>query len=122
MKAREQSPVKFDPTAPLLRQFPGTLGMDRSNTWIYIGSIQGVRKARLRKGSLICPLDIDPLAYQWPVKGLGITVITDDDKHDKAVRLAQALIRDGASMVHCGSRDGWTHFCKQHESNDETIQ
>ena len=114
MRARQQPPLRYDPTAPRLRPFPGGRSLDHANPYIYLGSIKGVRKARARRGSLVCPLDMDPLAFQWPVVGLQVLVVTDADKTPMAVRLAQALIRDGARLVVCVADDGWTSHHHEH--------
>lgn len=105
---------KYDPTAARLRPFPGGRSLDRSNPWIYVASVQGTRKAKARRGALICPTDVDPMAFRWPVDGLGVMVVTDDDKTDQARRLARALIRDGANLVACVAPN-WNSYYRQHE-------
>lgn len=92
-------PHHFNPTAPRLRDFPGGRALDRSNPVIYMGSIAGVKKCRARRGAIVCPLDIDPLAFRWPVEGLSVAVIGDDGREDAAERLNLALIRDRAKLV-----------------------
>ncbi len=118
MLAREARPVTYNATGARLRPFPGARGWDTTNPWIYMGSIAGVKRARQRRGCLICPNDIDPLAFEWPVSGIyGVLVLTDADKRDRAARLLQALIRDGAEMVACVSEDGLCTFhCSAHRS------
>ena len=95
------STPKFDPTAPRLRLFPGARQWDTSNPWLYLGTISGVKRAKLRRGCLIAPLDADPMAFSWPVSGLEVTVIGDATKRAESERLTQALIRDGAKLVAC---------------------
>jgi hypothetical protein len=101
MHAREPHQTRFNATgAQHLRPFPGARSWDRSNAWIFMGSIGGARRSRERKGSIICPLDVDPFAFKWPVEGLyGVLVRTDEERKPKALRLVQAFLRDGAEMV-----------------------
>lgn len=101
MQARQPHPVRFDANgAQNLRPFPGARGLDRSNAWIFMGSIAGVKRSRDRMGSIACPLDVDPFAFRWPVEGLhGVLVLTDEQRREKAIRLVQALLRDGAEMI-----------------------
>jgi hypothetical protein len=112
MRARQPHPPRYDATAAQrLRPFPGARGWDRTNAWIFMGSIGGARKSRERKGSIICPLDIDPFAFRWPVSGLyGVLVRTDDERKEKAIRLVQAFLRDGAEMVCVLTDDAKTSF------------
>ena len=118
MFARDARP-KFDPTAARLRPFPGGRGLDRSNPFIYIGGVRGVKLARARRGSLICPLDIDPMAFTWPAEGLAVVLVTDDDKIEKAARLTRALLRDGARLVVCiAAQSGETQFRYSNEGVD----
>lgn len=101
----------YNPTAPRLRPFPGARSWDTSNPWIYLGTIAGVQKARSRRGSIVAPLDADPMSFSWPARGLSITVIGDDAKSYESLRVVQALIRDGASLVACVlAPSGTTHF------------
>jgi hypothetical protein len=85
-----------------------------------MGSLAGVRKAAMRSGSIICPLDADPLSFTWPANGLSVTVVTDEKWWKEGVRLAQALIRDGAALVACCSREGQFSFHKQHQTTETT--
>jgi hypothetical protein len=104
-----------------MRAFPGARSWNRANPWIYMGSINGVKKAALKHGSIICPLDADPLSFTWPAAGLSITVVADEKHQKEAVRLAQALIRDGAALVACVSREGWFSFHKQHPTENDSV-
>ncbi len=101
MQARQPHPPRYNATgSTLLRPFPGGRGMDRSNPWIFMGSIGGMKKARARRGAIVCPLDVDPFAFEWPVRGLyGVLVRADEQRREKAIRLVQALLRDGAEMI-----------------------
>lgn len=112
MQARQPHPPRFNATAPQqLRAFPGARGWDLSNAWCFIGSIAMVRRSRERKGSLICPLDIDPMAFAWPVDGIhGVLVRCDEERREKALRLVQAFLRDGAQMVCVLSSDAHTTY------------
>lgn len=109
----------YDPGRPRLRAFPGGRSLDRSNPIIYLGTIAGVKKARKRKGSLICPLDADPLAFEWPVAGLSVCVIADDGKEAEAKRLALALMRDKAELtvVVFGPSGNSLYRRRQHDSD-----
>lgn len=89
----------YDPTAPRLRPFPGARAWDTTNPWVYLGTMQGVKKARAKRGSLVAPIDADPLAFTWPSRGLQITVIGDDAKDQEGMRVVRALMRDGAALV-----------------------
>jgi hypothetical protein len=112
MRLREPHPVRYDATgAQQLRPFPGTASWIRDNLWIFMGTVRGVRQARQRKGAGICPIDIDPFAFRWPVQGLfGVLVRVDEDRRELALRLVQAMLRDGAEMVCVLSDDAKTTF------------
>lgn len=89
----------YNPTAPRLRPFPGARGWNTRNPWIYVGTIAGSQKARVKPGSLIAPLDADPLSFTWPARDLQVTLIGEDAKDKEGMRVVQALIRDGAALV-----------------------
>lgn len=91
----------YNPTAPRLRPFPGARAWDRSNPWVYLGTLAGTKLARARRGALVAPLDADPMSFTWPAHGLEITLIGDDTKRELSLRVARALLRDGAKLVAC---------------------
>jgi hypothetical protein len=91
----------YNPTAPRLRPFPGARAWDTSNPWLFLGTIAGAKRARARRGSLVCPLDADPMSFSWPAAGLSIMVVGDDQKIQESMRLTRALLRDGARLVAC---------------------
>lgn len=110
----------YNPTAPRLRPFPGARAWNTTNPWVYVGTIAGVQKARSKPGSLVCPLDADPLSFTWPARGLQVTVVGEEAKWSETIRLAQALIRDGAQLVACVSREGRFSFHSQHPTTETT--
>jgi len=63
------------------------------------------------------------MAFEWPVEGLSVTVIGDDDKADEAKRLALALIRDRAKLVVvlCAP-SGHCSFRRQHETDRQIVE
>ena len=82
------------------RPAPDADAFDRANPWIFVGTLDGLRRARARRGSLVAPLDLDPASVVWPVNGLSaVLVLTTDAKADFSARLAGCLVRDGAEVV-----------------------
>jgi hypothetical protein len=92
------------------RPVPGATAFDKTNPFIYLGSAAGVKKARARPGSLIAPIDIDPELLKWPVQGLSVLLVADEEQRISAARLAGILIRDGATLVACVSDAGPLSF------------
>jgi hypothetical protein len=88
------------------RPIPGTALFDRSNPFIYVGNANGMRKHRARPGSLVAPIDADPELFKWPVQGLSVLVVADEELKVFAARLAGVLVRDGADLVACVSETG----------------
>lgn len=79
---------------------PGSAGFNRRNPWVFVGTLNGVRRSRNKKGSLVAPLDLDPASVVWPVKDLeAVLVLTTDAQAQFAARLAGCLTRDGAAVV-----------------------
>lgn len=95
------------------RPVPGAASFDRENGFVYVGSKDGVRKARARRGALLAPIDVDPELLRWPVSGVPVLVVTDDDLATFAARLAGVLVRDGATMVAVVSESGPLSFHRE---------
>jgi hypothetical protein len=97
----------YNPTAPRLRPFPGARSWDRSNPWVFLGTLSNRERIQSRKGALVAPLDADPMSFAWPAEGLEIFLIGDPKKAAETERVAAALLRDGAKLVaYCLQADG----------------
>lgn len=82
------------------RAMPGSASFNRRNPWIFVGTLNGVRRARGKPGSLVAPLDLDPASVIWPVTDLEVVVvITTDAQRQFAARLGGCLVRDGARVA-----------------------
>jgi hypothetical protein len=58
-------------------------------------------QARNRGDSLLCPTDLDPASFKWPVKGCDVYVLnTTPTCEEHAKRLCRELLAQGASYVY----------------------
>lgn len=70
--------------------------------WIYSGdeAWQLSKLCAKNPGRVILPPVSDPLLYRWPVRGREALVVQDGQESElRLLRLAHALLRDGATVV-----------------------
>lgn len=110
------SPTTVPPARRDRRPVPGSSAFDRTNPFVYLGTRAGVRKSRARDGALIAPLDMDPELMQWPVAGLSVLLVADEEHKAMAARVAGVMIRDGATLVSVVADTGPISFHRQLEA------